>query len=399
LILVRAVQYLWFRMIRLSWRSWLKLIPLMLISLVLISTFITPIPDQQYHFPDENTANSNFHVVEFNDEGQPHDLKQQQALFDRIKKPDSATAELVIFVHGWHQNAASTDSNFVAFQSYIKELQQAAPQRNLIGLYLGWRGDKYDPLWLDESDKAEGWMEPLDFPTIFQRKRVSRLVGERGVSQLLDKLDTVVEQGQLKRYIFIGHSLGGSVALHASKARVKKAIDLGKDNPNLYLLLNPAVTAKEYKPLDTLLSVDRQKPSMVVLQSKGDFAVKEAFNFLKDGEQAVGNSWAITHDIDKCPRGNCETPIVLHSSLAQHDAIPGCMMQLNRSGWRIRARVQARRTIQSCDDANMQAVWVLAVSDDIIFGHNGILTPNHAGALAEILSLIDYHRNQIPEAI
>ena len=74
----------------------------MLLTLVLISTFVTPIPDQQYHFPDENTANSNFHVVEFNDEGQPHDLKQQQALFDRIKKPDSATAELVIFVHGWH---------------------------------------------------------------------------------------------------------------------------------------------------------------------------------------------------------------------------------------------------------------------------------------------------------
>ncbi|OGO76423.1 MAG: hypothetical protein A2203_06630 [Chromatiales bacterium RIFOXYA1_FULL_46_5] len=61
--------------------------------------------------------------------------------------------------------------------------------------------------------------------------------------------------------------------------------------------------------------------------------------------------------------------------------------------------MQARRSIQSCDDANMQAVWVLAVSDDIILGHNGILTPNHAGALAEILSLIDYHRNQIPEAI
>src|SRR3990167_3290687 len=100
LILVRALQYLWFRMIRLGWRSWLKLTPLMLLTLVLISTFVTPIPDQQYHFPDENTANSNFHVVEFSDEGQPHDLKQQQALFERIKKPDSATAELIIFVHG-----------------------------------------------------------------------------------------------------------------------------------------------------------------------------------------------------------------------------------------------------------------------------------------------------------
>ncbi|WP_337879450.1 hydrolase [Rheinheimera sp.] len=398
-MLVRIVQYCWFRVSRLSWLSWLKLIPILFTLLLLISTFGSPVPDRQYHFPTAETVQSNFHVVEFNDEGEPHDMAQQEALFKRIAMPDSATAELVIFVHGWHQSAEPHDANFVSFKNYIAELQKVAPERNLIGLYLGWRGDKYDPLWLDESYRSEGWFEPLDFPTIFQRKRVSRKVGEVGVSRLLDRLDVVVEQGALKRYIFIGHSLGGSVAIHASKGRVKAAIDQGKQNPNLYLLLNPAITAKEYKPLDSLLSVDRQKPSMVVLQSKGDFAVKEAFNFLKDGERAVGNSWAITHDIDKCPRGNCEIQLNLNSQLAQHDAIPGCMMQLDRSGWRIRARVQARRGIDSCDDANMQAVWVLAVSDDIIFGHNGILTPDHAGALAEILRLIDRHNNQIPEAL
>jgi hypothetical protein len=44
----------------------------------------------------------------------------------------------------------------------------------------------------------------------------------------------------------------------------------------------------------------------------------------------------------------------------------------------------------------MQAVWVLAVSDDIISGHNGILTPGHAVALSEIMAKIDLHRNQLP---
>lgn len=71
-------------------------------------------------------------------------------------------------------------------------------------------------------------------------------------------------------------------------------------------------------------------------------------------------------------------------------------MTLDRSGWKIRARLQARRAVQSCPDANMQAVWVLAVSDDIISGHNGILTPDHGKALSEVMSMIDLYRNQLP---
>ena len=44
----------------------------------------------------------------------------------------------------------------------------------------------------------------------------------------------------------------------------------------------------------------------------------------------------------------------------------------------------------------MQAVWVLAVSDDIINGHNGILTPEHGTALSEVMNMIDLYRNQLP---
>ena len=148
--------------------------------------------------------------------------------------------------------------------------------------------------------------------------------------------------------------------------------------------------------MDELLSVDRQKPAMVVLQSKGDYALKEAWSWLRDGERVMGNSWAITHDIDRCVRGDCSIPLNIPKALAEHDATPGCMMTLDKSGWKIRARLQARRTVQSCGDANMQAVWVLAVSDDIISGHNGILTPGHAVALSEIMAKIDLHRNQLP---
>lgn len=370
---------------------------LVLLALVMVSVVLSYIPDLPYHVPTAETGKQNFHVIEFNDHGEAHLPEQWQSLQQRITQTYEGPApELVIFIHGWHHSAKPDDDNFVSFQRFYQQMAVNDPQRNMLGLYIGWRGDKYDPLFLDGSTDPNSQVEPLDFPTIYQRKTVAKRIGQRGMTQLLDELDLLVEQRKLQRYVLVGHSLGGAIALHASKDRIKKAIDGQQDNPNLFILLNPAVNAREYRPLDSLLSIDRQKPSMVVLQSKGDFAVKEAFNWLKDGERAVGNSWAITHDIDKCPRGNCQTPLKMPASLIAHDQTPGCMMTLDRSGWKIRARLQARRTVQSCPDANMQAVWVLAVSDDIINGHNGILTPEHGKALSEVMSMIDLYRNQLP---
>lgn len=375
----------------------IALFKLVLIAILMVSVVLSYIPDKAYHLPGADIAEQNFHVIEFDDHGKPHDPDQWAGLAARLHRNPGQPAELIIFIHGWHHSASPSDENFIAFQQFYQQMAKSDAQRNLVGLYIGWRGDKYDPLWLDGSDDATSWVEPLDFPTIFQRKTVAKRIGQRGFAELLDKLDSEVAAGTLQRYTVIGHSLGGAVALHGSKDRIKTSIEQQKDNPNLFILLNPAVTTREYRPMDELLSLDRQKPAMVVLQSKGDFALKKAFNWLKEGERAMGNSWAITHDIDRCPRGDCEVPMNIPQALQQHDATPGCMMMLPRSGWKVRARLQSRRTIQSCPDANMQAVWVLAVSDDIISGHNGILTEQHAFALSEVMGLIDFYRNQLPK--
>ena len=368
---------------------------LLLVAVLLLSLALSYIPDQAFHVPGADIAQQNFHVIEFNDDGEPHNPAQLAGLKARINQ-SSAKPELLIFIHGWHHSAAPDDENFIAFQQFYQQMAQSDAQRNLIGLYIGWRGDKFDPLWLDGSTDASSQVEALDFPTIFQRKSVARRIGKTGFSALLDELDVLVNAGQLQRYTVLGHSLGGAVALHGSKDRISNAIKAGQDNPNLFILLNPAVRASEYRPMDELLSVDRQKPAMVVLQSKGDYALKEAWNWLRDGERVMGNSWAITHDIDRCVNGDCAIALNIPKALAEHDATPGCMMTLPKSAWKIRARLQARRTVQTCGDANMQAVWVLAVSDDIISGHNGILTPGHAVALSEVMAKIDLHRNQLP---
>ncbi|CCQ10442.1 hypothetical protein PALB_13090 [Pseudoalteromonas luteoviolacea B = ATCC 29581] len=359
----------------------------LLIALTLFaSVVIFPIPDSPFHTPTADSGSSDFHVVEFNDEGNAHDPRQQLYLLARLAKYDSK--EVVLFVHGWHQNASPSDSNYRAFQRFHKQLNHMTHDRNVIGVYIGWRGDEYDPFWLDGSHLDDSHVEALDFPSIFKRKAISRKVGEQGLSKLLETLEHAAAIGQIKRYTLIGHSLGGSVALHASKERVKQNTFNQHENPNLVVLLNPAVTANEYKPLDKLVAKNPNQPQMIVLQSKGDFAVKEAFNHIK-GQRAVGNSWAITHDIDQCPHFNCDRPFKIPESLKRHDETPGCAMTLHDVGWKIRARLNARKQVQSCEDANTQAVWVLAVSNDIVSGHNGILTSTQGKALVGLWRIAD----------
>ncbi len=199
--------------------------------------------------------------------------------------------------------------------------------------------------------------------------------------KLLSSLDKLHRQGTLGRYILVGHSLGGVVALHARKQAILDNLAAGRGETHLTVLLNPAASAKEYQPLDKWLSPEGFGPSMLVLQSKTDFAVREAFNWIKDGERAVGNSWAITHDVDPCSGRDCNKVVKIPQWLLEHDAKPGCMQVLQGAGWKIRARLHARKTVQSCEDANRQAVWVLAVADGVIAGHNGILTDDQALAL------------------
>lgn len=362
------------------------LFKLLLLCILGLSLVLTRIPDQPYHPVTAQTQHQDLHVIEFNDNGQMHLPEQWLALTQRIAQ-EATPPELLIFIHGWHHNAAPTDENYIAFQQFYRSMADKNPQRKLLGLYIGWRGDQYDPFWLDGSDDPQSQVEALDFPTIFSSRRVAQQIGETGLSALLDQLEDITQAGRLKRYVLIGHSLGGAMGLYASKNRIKSQIERQQSSPNLTLFLNPAVPIQAYKPLDTLLTVDNDKPRMMVLQSKGDFAVKQAFNWLQSGERALGNSWAITHDIDQCPNNNCNIQLKLPPALQAHDDIPGCMRVMPLSGWKIRARLNARKTVLTCQDANQQAVWVLAVSDEIINGHNGILTPQHAIALSEMMQV------------
>ena len=91
---------------------------LVLLALVMVSVVLSYIPDLPYHQPTADTAKQNFHVIEFDDHGKPHDPDQWAGLAARLNRNPGQPAELIIFIHGWHHSASPNDENFIAFQQF-----------------------------------------------------------------------------------------------------------------------------------------------------------------------------------------------------------------------------------------------------------------------------------------
>jgi hypothetical protein len=331
---------------------------------ILLLTSCSIIKDEPVRTTDyiEEDNGQKIYVIEFDDSGNPHIEKQIDSLINDLAK-NNTEQNIVFFVHGWHHNASIDDSNYVGFKEFLNHLNKS--DEKYTGVYIGWRGDQNDPLWID------GTIEAIDFLTLRERKEVSVVIGEKGVGNLLTKIDETINDAYIKNVVVIGHSLGGSAVFHASKER------LIRDDNFFYLLLNPALTDKEYKPIYLQQSKESKSPKMVTLQSKNDFAVNFIFDLLNVGEDSAGNSWAISHDLDSCPYG--DKTCVISSSVSD------CKIVVNKNTWKVTARKDNGRLRETCAETNMLNNWLIAVDSYAIDNHNGILEFNQAEALVEFL--------------
>ncbi|MCJ8318749.1 MAG: hypothetical protein MJK12_03895 [Colwellia sp.] len=315
----------------------------------------------------EEVGNQKIYVIEFNDDGDLHLEEQRLRLLTDIAKGLTET-NLVFFVHGWHHNASIKDGNYLGFKNFLGYLNQG--KEKYTGVYIGWRGDQNDPLWID------GTIEAIDFLTLRERKEVSIVVGENGIRNLLDDLDKSVLSGDINKSVLIGHSLGGSAVFHASKNR------LNIEDDNFYILLNPALTDKEYRPFYLDQSKKPKDPKMVILQSKTDSSINFFFDLVNVGEDSVGNSWAISHDLDSC--NDCKIS----------DSADECKILINNKTWKLTARKDNGPQRETCEETNMLNNWVVAVDGNAIDKHNGILELNQAEALVELLINREKSRNK-----
>ena len=213
--------------------------------------------------------------VEFDDQGKFWNKDQQLSAIDRLSaEPDAAAngAIILVFIHGWFNNADVCNGNVKLFRKTLLELskteqdrsnkkrpgQPDRPPRRVIGVFVGWRG------------LSQKW-QPAKSLSFWARKNTAHKIGFGDMDELLVHLDELKQQlahgRSSTRLVTVGHSFGGAM-LYSSvdnllKERTRRDILEAQHNPDgtivpplirgafgdLVVLVNPAFEALRYSGL------------------------------------------------------------------------------------------------------------------------------------------------------
>lgn len=239
-------------------------------------------------------------IVEYDDQGQLRNPDQMAAVLDDYRNIAGSTDILLVtFVHGWHHNAKPEDNNILSFRQLLGQIsriektaseQQSRARRQVLGVYIGWRGESIDIPLVNDL-------------TFWERKNTAHKVGQVGIAELLLKLEEIVnvKAGQeeenpppaYSRMVVIGHSFGGAVVFTSLQniltdrfvnSRRGKTFQGDADGfGDLVVLLNPAFEAMRFSALYDLSQAScrryfqTQLPKLAILTSETDYATKVAF--------------------------------------------------------------------------------------------------------------------------
>lgn len=233
--------------------------------------------------------------IEFDDQGQLWDREQLHTVFNHYQ-PIAGTHDvlLVAFIHGWHHNADPQDDNIKEFRRLLTKLSQAESSggtgRKVLGVYIGWRGESIT-------------IPMINAITFWERKNTAHKVGQQGVTEVLLKLEEIVNvkagmdaaksQPLKSRLVTIGHSFGGAVLYTALQQILEdRFIDSRRNKTvtgdanglgDLVVLMNPAFEALRYATLYDISQdycrgyFPSQLPKLAILTSETDRATGWAF--------------------------------------------------------------------------------------------------------------------------
>lgn len=236
----------------------------------------------------------------------------QMGLIERAVEEDTQSGRslykngitIVVFVHGWFNNAEEGNDNLNHFRDLLSEVaaEQKEQRRGVLGVYLSWRG--------------ESLKNPLRYLTYWGRARTADMIGQGIMVEALARIKNIHwlvsagadgrhESKQLiyknSRLVLIGHSFGaralyGAVgggmetnflqpywAARSFPAAVGKSkeseatMKLVPGFGDLVLLINPAMKSLPYRKLhyamrsNATVNYDSKQPVlMMVLSSKND---------------------------------------------------------------------------------------------------------------------------------
>lgn len=222
-------------------------------------------------------------------------------LKDYLDKHSDEKSLIITFVHGWKHNASTEDANVRLFRQVLLDTAKkeaiSDPDRKVIGVFIGWRGDS-----LDVSDGLKSVL------TFYDRKGTADKVSKGAIHEVIAYLsayerkqnrhspgqcDASTSKDCKVRSIFIGHSFGGLILYEAIAPAVLSAVIDGEvyggeNGPStverfgdLVLLINPAIEAVRFQPLFRSIATYQPKqyraPLMVILTTDADDATGTFF--------------------------------------------------------------------------------------------------------------------------
>jgi pimeloyl-ACP methyl ester carboxylesterase len=223
--------------------------------------------------------------VELDDQGQLFNREQVNAVTKEFSQYEDLI--MVVFVHGWFNNADPANDNLKQFREVLKKLsqQEAAlskseggrPKRQIAGVYIGWRGESID-------------VPPFKYLTFWDRKNTAHKVGHAGLTEVLVRFDRIKKinnkrQGNSNtKLVIVGHSFGGA-AVYSALSQILVQGFVNTEPPeridnfgNLVLLINPATEALQFSPLHDMAIEKKsysedQLPVFAVLAARNDVPV------------------------------------------------------------------------------------------------------------------------------
>lgn len=227
--------------------------------------------------------------VEIDEQGMLASRAQAEAAIAHASQDEPDGSYVVVFVHGWHHNASSTDGNVQGFYDALALSSRWNKRRKIKGIYIGWRGDSLP-------------VPGLRYITFWDRKNTSDEVGRGGLVEFLLRIESAVKNGSNGRnkLLLVGHSFGASVAFNSlAHTYLQRLLDGAHSQDNkprfrgygdLVVLINPAIEAMRYMPFQSAIEyygkrtspprVDfshETRPALVILSSQGDAATRVAF--------------------------------------------------------------------------------------------------------------------------
>ena len=372
-------------------------------------------------------------IIEFDDQGRFWDRRQVAALEAEMTReaslPDEAAVSMLVFVHGWRDDARVCDKALVAFREFVRrisvdDLGKLPGRHPLIGVFLAWRG-------------YSSYVWPLEFFSFVGRKDTATRIASGDVPELLAYLDSFrrelnASRKEASRLVVIGHSLGGTIVFEALaniyKARLSEAWP-GRDVNgksgivsgfgDLVLLVNPAFEAERWHSIHELATSyvsfsKNQRPLLVVASSETDlptsryFPIGQRFGTMlqktRDEEQrralitSIGHYEPfVTHHLrrgDLPPDDRSEVPsdFDITNCVAKMPQIPpaanlGALFEKQHvdqgerdEGWGAEPCVAERHLgplLLTCGP-NVQRgnpFWVVRVAPNVLHQHNGFFNP------------------------